>query len=220
MRSGSSAGLGNLTPNGKGSLARGASAISSGGFGIGDVEEVRDLIVNRQEPLRLPSRFETLHDAFASPGRLMRILSPIVQAFMLAMIDVKAHLRPRSAVGSELVRDHDAGRRDRRFQEFRHELLRRAGVSAALDQDVENEIVLINGAPEPVLFAADRDDDLIHVPFVPASRRALADPIGERLAEFLSPLAHGLWVTQIPRAASISSTMRRLKGNRKYSQTP
>ena len=156
------------------------------------MEEVRDLIVNRQEPLRLPSRFETLHDAFASPGRLMRILSPIVQAFMLAMIDVKAHLRPRSAVGSELVRDHDAGRRDRRFQEFRHELLRRAGVSAALDQDVENETGLINGAPEPVLFAADRDEDLIHVPFVPASRRALADPIGERLAEFLSPLAHGL----------------------------
>ena len=85
-------------------------------------------------------------------------------------------------------------------------------LSAALDQDVENEAVLINGAPEPVLFAGDRDDNLIHMPFVPASRRALADPIGEHLAEFLSPLAHGLVCAQIRRAASISSTMRKLQG--------
>src|ERR1700722_9082565 len=57
---------------------------------------------------------------------------------------------------------------------------------------VENDAVLIDGAPEPVWLASDRGDDLIHMPFVAASRRALADPIGERLAEFLSPRAHGL----------------------------
>jgi hypothetical protein len=34
--------------------------------------------------------------------------------------------------------------------------------------------------------------DLIHMPFVAASRRALADLIGECLAELLPPLAHGL----------------------------
>ena len=52
---------------------------------------------------------------------------------------------------------------------------------------------------------------LIHMPFVAANRRALADLIGERLAELLPPLAHGF----VRHAASISSTMRRLKGNRK-----
>ncbi|MBR0883987.1 MULTISPECIES: recombinase family protein [Bradyrhizobium] len=35
----------------------------------------------------------------------MRILGPIVESFVLAMFDVKAHLRPRSAVRTELVRD-------------------------------------------------------------------------------------------------------------------
>jgi hypothetical protein len=39
--------------------------------------------------------------------------------------------------------------------------LRRASVPATLDQDVENETILIDGAPKPVLFARDRDDDLI-----------------------------------------------------------
>ena len=111
---------------------------------------------------------------------------------MLAMFNLKAHLRPRRSVGAELVGDHDPGRDDRRFQKPLHEPLRHAGVSSTLDQDVENDAVLIDGAPEPVWLAGDRDDDLIHMPFVAASRRALADLIGERLAELLPPLAHGL----------------------------
>src|ERR1700722_10529873 len=122
----------------------------------------------------------------------MRVLSPIVHALVLAMLHGKAHLRPRGAVGTELVRDHDAGRRGCRLQELCHEPLRRAAVSTALDEDVEGKAILINGAPEPVWLAGDRDDDLIHMPFVAASRRALADLISERLAELLSPLAHGL----------------------------
>src|SRR6202142_2291547 len=65
-------------------------------------------------------------------------------------------------------------------------------VSSTLDQDVENDAVLIDGAPKPVWLAGDRDDDFIHMPFVAASRRALADLIGECLAELLPPLAHGL----------------------------
>ena len=60
---------------------------------------------------------------------------------------------------------------------------------------------------------------LIHMPFVAANRRALSDLIGERLADFFSHSRTVSFITQIPRATSISSTMRRLKGNRKYSQT-
>jgi hypothetical protein len=89
----------------------------------------------------------------------MRILSSIIQALVLAMFDTKAHLRPRSAVGTELVCDHDARWRDGRFQEFPHKPLRRTAVSSTLDQDVENEAVLVDGAPKPVLLAGDRDDE-------------------------------------------------------------
>ena len=51
---GRSARLGDLAPSRKGSLARSAAEVGRGGFGIRDVEEVRDLIVNRQKPLCLP----------------------------------------------------------------------------------------------------------------------------------------------------------------------
>jgi hypothetical protein len=111
---------------------------------------------------------------------------------MLAMLDAKADLHPRSAIRTELVRDHDARRCDRRFQELPHEPLRRAGVSAALDQNVENEAILIDGASKPVLLAPNRDDDFIQMPFVAACRSPLAQLVGEVFAELLSPAAHSL----------------------------
>ena len=46
--------LGDVAPNREGALMRSAAEVSSGGFGIRDVEEVHDLIVNRQKPLCLP----------------------------------------------------------------------------------------------------------------------------------------------------------------------
>jgi hypothetical protein len=77
------------------------------------------------------------------------------------MFDAKAHLHPRSAVRTELVRDHDARRCSGGFQELPHEPLRSATVSSTLDQDVENEAILIDRAPQPVRLASNRDDDLI-----------------------------------------------------------
>ncbi|MCP1850209.1 hypothetical protein ACVI1K_007737 [Bradyrhizobium sp. USDA 4508] len=62
--------------------------------------------------------------------------------------------------------------------------MRSARISSALDQDVENEAILVDSAPKPMLFARDRDNDFVQMPFVTASGCALADPIGERLADF------------------------------------
>ena len=53
---GRSARLGDLAPSRKGSLARRTAEVGRDGFGIRDVEEVRDLIVNRQKSLCLPGR--------------------------------------------------------------------------------------------------------------------------------------------------------------------
>ena len=74
----------------------------------------------------------------------MRVLRPVVQSLVLAMLDAKAYLQPRSAVGSKLVHDHDARWRDGGFQELRHEFSRSKAVSATLDQNLNNEAVLID----------------------------------------------------------------------------
>ena len=57
-----------------------------------------------------------------------------------------------------------------------------ARVSSALEQDVEHEAGLIDGAPQPGLLSRDGDNDFVQMPFVAASGRALADLPGERLA--------------------------------------
>jgi Homeodomain-like domain len=54
MASGDGACVGDLAPDSKAAVTRSAAGCSRCRFWIRDVKEVRDLIVNRQEPLRLP----------------------------------------------------------------------------------------------------------------------------------------------------------------------
>jgi hypothetical protein len=80
-----------------------------------------------------------------------------------------------------------------------------------------------------MLFAGDLEDDLIEVPLVARPGQPPADDVGELLAEITAyrrcpfgPRPHWRivsWLTSMPRKASISSTIRRLRGKRKYSQT-
>jgi hypothetical protein len=122
----------------------------------------------------------------------VRVLCPIVQSFVLAMLDAKVHLCPRRGVGSELVGDHDARRRVGGLEELRHEPARRAAVSSTLNQNVEHEAVLIYRTPQPVWLSGDRNDDFVEMPFVAARRSPLADLVRERLAELHRSLAHRL----------------------------
>jgi hypothetical protein len=78
---------------------------------------------------------------------------------VLAMIDAKTHLGQRGSIGSELVCDHDARRRNGGSQQLRHEPARGVAVSSTLDQNVENEAVLVDRAPKPVGLPSDLDDD-------------------------------------------------------------
>jgi SAM-dependent methyltransferase len=54
MASGDGACVGDLAPDSKAAVTRSAAGCSGCRFWMRDVKEVRDLIVNRQEPLRLP----------------------------------------------------------------------------------------------------------------------------------------------------------------------
>jgi len=85
-------------PGRKGLVAKGA-AIRRRHFlamvNMVNMEKISDLIVYRQEFLDLPWRFEPLHDPLSSTRRLMRILRPIVQPFVLAVFNVQAHVLAR-----------------------------------------------------------------------------------------------------------------------------
>ena len=72
------------------------------------------------------------------------------------------------------------------------EALRRLGIAASLNQDIEHNAILINGAPEIMLHALDADEDLVHVPLVARSWPTAAQAVSETCSELLAPASHRL----------------------------
>lgn len=143
-----------------------------------------------------------------------RLLSPL-----LAVLDTRDHLPLRCPVARELVSDHDAWRPALPLEKFAEQTLRRPLVAPALDQHVKHHSGLIYGTPEPVLRPSDLDCDLVEVPFVSDTGQSSSDPVGELWPNLSAHCRTVSWLTTMPRAASISSTMRKLSGKRKYTQT-
>src|SRR5271165_3809984 len=151
-------------------------------------EDVGDLIVGGKKPLHLPRRLEALHDPLSSASWLVGILRPVIEAFVLAVLDARHDLSLGRGVASQLVGDQHTRRSSLLLQQFAEQALGRLLVAPALDEDVENEALLVNCAPEPVLLAGDGDHDLIEVPLVAAAGGSPTETVGEFPAEIQAPL--------------------------------
>src|SRR5271166_5001227 len=149
---------------------------------------VGDLIVCGKKPLHLPRRLETLHDPLSSSCRLVGVFRPVVEAFVLAMLDAGHDLPLGRGIAAQLVGDQHPRRSPLLLQKLAQQAFGSLLVAPALHEDIENKALLVDRAPEPVLRASGGDDDLIEVPFVAPAWGSLADAICEFLAEFQSPL--------------------------------
>src|SRR3954469_9289296 len=99
----------------------------------------------------------------------MGILCAVVEAFVLAVLDARHDLPLGGRIASQLVGNQHTRRAALLLQQLAQQAFGGLLIAPALDEDIENEAFLIDGAPEPVLFAGDGDDDLIKVPFVAAT---------------------------------------------------
>ena len=126
-----------------------------------EVEEVIDLIVGREQALRLTGRFELLHLPLSSACRLVRILRSIVEALVLAMLNAGHDLPLCRAVAGKLVGDHHTRRPHLPLQQLAQQPLGRLLVAAALDQDVEHNADLVHGSPKPMLYPGNFEHDLV-----------------------------------------------------------
>ena len=96
----------------------------------------------------------------------MGVFGPVVQAFVGSMFDAWHYIALCRSVRSQLVSDHHARCAALTFQNLSHQPLCGPGVATALNQDVQNETILIDSAPKPMLLTSDSYDDLIEVPYV------------------------------------------------------
>src|SRR6201993_5076044 len=161
----------------------------SGGVLVGTAgENIGDLIVGGKKPLHLPRRLVALHDPLASSGRLMRILCPVVEALVLPVLNAGHNLPLGSAIAAQLVSDQHTGRSQLLLEQLAEQAFGGLLIAPTLPEDVENEPLLVDRAPEPMLLAGDGDGDLIKMPFVAMARRSPTNAVGEFSAEFEAPL--------------------------------
>src|SRR5437762_1894304 len=151
-------------------------------------EHIGDLIMGGKKALSLPRRLEPLHDPLSSSGRLMGVFGPVIEAFVLTMLDPGHDLPLGSGVALQLVGDEHTRGSTLLLEELAEQAFGGLLVAPALDENIKNEAVLVNGSPEPMLLPGEADDNLIEVPFVATARRSPTDAVGEFPAEFEAPL--------------------------------
>ncbi|MBA8832598.1 hypothetical protein M2311_006554 [Rhizobium leguminosarum] len=98
----------------------------------------------------------------------MRILRPVVQAFMRAVFHVRHELAFSRPVGAQFVGDHMLWRRGLLVQKSRQQALDRLGVTSRLDDLIEHISVLINRSPQPAFLTVDAHTTSIELPNVAA----------------------------------------------------
>src|SRR5271167_654628 len=120
-----------------------------------------------KEALNVPRRLEPLHDPLSSACWLMGVFGPVIETLVLPMLDPGHDLPLGRGVALQLVGDEHARGSTLLLEELAQQAFSGLLVAAALDENIENEPVLVDGTPEPMLFPGDGDDDLIEVPFAP-----------------------------------------------------
>jgi HAD superfamily hydrolase (TIGR01509 family) len=108
------------------------------------------------------------------------------------VLDVRKQLTLSDAIAPQLVGHNHSWLVLQTLQQPFEEALRRLGIAPGLNQDIEHNAILIDGAPEIVLHALDPDEDFVHVPLVARSRPASPQAVGETRGEFLAPASHRL----------------------------
>src|SRR5437762_5232253 len=134
-------------------------------------EHIGDLIMGGEEALNLPRRLEPLHDPLSSSGRLMGVFGPVIEALVLPMLDPGHDLPLGSGVALQLVSDKHTRCAPLLLEDLAEQAFGGLLVTPALDENIENEPVLVDGTPEPMLLPGDADDDLIEVPLDRKSTR-------------------------------------------------
>jgi hypothetical protein len=147
--------------------------------------------IRRQKPLRMARRFKPLHAIFALPRGPMRVLTAVVEIATLAVFDPGQDLALRRAVALQLLRDDDPRYIPQAHEQLAKKLLRRFRIAPALDQDIEDVVILIDGAPQVMAFAINRQKHFVQVPFVAWLGASTLQPIRVVLPKFQTPLADG-----------------------------
>jgi hypothetical protein len=118
----------------------------------------------------------------------MGVFRPIVETFVLAMLDTGQQLLFRCALAPQLIRDQHTRHVLTTLEQLTEVLLDGLLIPPTLHQDIQHVPVLINGPPQLVLFSIDGEEDLIEMPLVTGLCPRSAQLVRVVLAKCVAPL--------------------------------
>ena len=140
-------GPGHFVPDSKSFASE--SAVISSGEQVTPWSEMRgDDSVHLDEALRVPGGLEPPHASLPLTRRLMRVLSPVVQVPVLPVSNARHHDSFGRSVAPQFIgHDHARTAMARGPQQLAEESHSRESVPLWLDENVDDDAVLIDGAP-------------------------------------------------------------------------
>lgn len=120
----------------------------------------------------------------------MRVLSPVVEPFVLAVFELQAQPPAGCGVALELVCHHDPRCLSLLSQQLSHQPLCGLGIAPALHEHVKNVSIFIYRSPQPMLLAFDSDDHFIEMPLIAKVADPSPNTLGYLLAKGQRPLTH------------------------------
>src|SRR5262245_59533372 len=139
----------------------------------------------------MPGGFEPGHAILALTRRPMRVFTPVIEITTLTVFHPGQYLTLGRAIALQFVRNDDARNVCEALEQLAKKLLRRVLIAPALDQDIEDVVVLIDGAPQVMAFTINRQKHFVQVPFVAWLGASTLQPIRVVLPKFQTPLADG-----------------------------
>src|SRR5262249_33611590 len=144
-----------------------------------------------QKALGMPRRFKPLHAIFSLACGAMRVLTAVIEVATLPMFHPGQDLALRRPVALQLIGDNHAWHVLQPLEQLAKELLRRVLIAAALYQDVEDVVVLIDRAPQVMPLAMNGQKHFIQMPLVPWLGASTLQLIRIVLPKFQTPLTDG-----------------------------
>ena len=96
--------------------------------------------MRRKKALGMASRLEPTHGSFSLSGRLVRILRPIIQTFVLPVFNTNQDLALGCTVADKFVGDDHTRHVLAALEDLPEKRLRCGFVTAALDQDIQQDV--------------------------------------------------------------------------------
>ena len=121
-------------------------------------EVVGNGTIRGQKALSMTRRLQPLHTILTLTRGTMGMLTPVVQRATLAVFDPGQDLPFGRAVALQLIRDDHPWHVLQPLEQLAKELLRRVLIAPALDQNVEDVVVLVDSAPQVMAFAMNRQN--------------------------------------------------------------